>query len=416
VLRNPRSAEGIAGDRAAHFVEATSVFFAKNSRFRPRLLACLYQKGVKSCQLLMTGAATVEEETSQRGLPTTTGFAAREAIAVLRKHNIAIAPLLLRAGLSEHGFARAADESNGFPQRLSAIGQCKFLDYAAEAMDDSAFGLHLAGQIDPRDVGMYFYASSAARDLGEALALFSRYCRIVNEAFRLTQRSADTAIEFEFVGLPMHASRHNMEYVVAGIGTALRTISGRNVALTKVAFAHNRDSDLREFERFFGCPVEFGAPTTAILISADALRLPLITTDPKLLRALRPYCDAAANERNVKPGTLRSAVEIEAEKLLPHRKAKAENVAQALDLSLRTFHRRLAEEGTTYGEVVEQLRKSLAIQYLKDPGMSLGQIAWLLGYESSSSFNHAFKRWTGRSPSADRSPASRGRPRLQTLK
>jgi AraC-like DNA-binding protein len=374
VLRNPRSAEGIAGDRAAHFVEATSVFFAKNSRFRPRLLACLYQKGVKSCQLLMTGAATVEEETSQRGLPTTTGFAAREAIAVLRKHNIAIAPLLLRAGLSEHGFARAADESNGFPQRLSAIGQCKFLDYAAEAMDDSAFGLHLAGQIDPRDVGMYFYASSAARDLGEALALFSRYCRIVNEAFRLTQRSADTAIEFEFVGLPMHASRHNMEYVVAGIGTALRTISGRNVALTKVAFAHNRDSDLREFERFFGCPVEFGAPTTAILISADALRLPLITTDPKLLRALRPYCDAAANERNVKPGTLRSAVEIEAEKLLPHRKAKAENVAQALDLSLRTFHRRLAEEGTTYGEVVEQLRKSLAIQYLKDPGMSLGRL------------------------------------------
>ena len=46
------------------------------------------------------------EETSQQGLPTTTGFAAREAIAMLRKHNIATAPLLLRAGLSEHGLAR----------------------------------------------------------------------------------------------------------------------------------------------------------------------------------------------------------------------------------------------------------------------------------------------------------------------
>jgi CubicO group peptidase (beta-lactamase class C family) len=55
-----------------------------------------------------------------------------------------------------------------------------------------------------------------------------------------------------------------------------------------------------------------------------------------------------------------------------------------------------------FGEVVDQLRKSLATQYLKDPGMSLGQIAWLLGYEGSTSFNHAFKRWTGRSPSADR--------------
>ena len=145
-------------------------------------------------------------EMPPQGLLTATGFAAREALAVLRKHNIATAPLLLRAGLSEHGLARAADESSGLSQRVSAIGQCRFLEYAAEAMDDSAFGLHLARQIDPRDVGLYFYASSAARDLGEALALFSRYCRIANEAFRLTQRSADTAIEFELrvcQGMPL---------------------------------------------------------------------------------------------------------------------------------------------------------------------------------------------------------------------
>jgi AraC-like DNA-binding protein len=344
------------------------------------------------------------EETTQRGLPTTTGFAAREALAMLRKHNIATAPLLLRAGLSEHGLARAADESAGVAQRVSAIGQCKFLDYAAEAMDDSAFGLHLARQIDPRDAGIYFYAGSAARDLAEALELFSRYSRIVNEAFRqkVTQGSDGVAIESEFVGLPRYAARQNTEFVVASIRTALRTITGRNVTPARVAFAHNRNSDVREFERFFGCPVEFGAPNTVFQISADALRLPLITADPKLLRVLRPNCDAAAKERNVKPGTLRSAVEAEVEKLLPHGKAKAENVAEALALSLRTLARRLADEGTTYGEVVDQLRKSLATQYLNDPGMSLGQIAWLLGYEGSTSFNHAFKRWTGRSPSADR--------------
>ena len=111
---------------------------------------------------------------------------------------------------------------------------------------------------------------------------------------------------------------------------------------------------MREFERFFGCPVEFGAPSNLLSISADALRLPLITADPKLLRVLRPYYDAAATERDVKPGTLRSAVEAEVEKLLPDGKAKAENVAEALALSLRTLARRLADEGTTYGEVVDQ--------------------------------------------------------------
>ena len=95
------------------------------------------------------------EEMPPQVLLSATGFAAREALAALRKHNIATAPLLLRAGLSEHGLSRAVDEGTGLPQRVSAMGQCRFLEYAAEAMDDSAFGLRLAGQIDPRDVGMY---------------------------------------------------------------------------------------------------------------------------------------------------------------------------------------------------------------------------------------------------------------------
>jgi hypothetical protein len=176
---------------------------------------------------------------------------------------------------------------------MSKIGQCKFLDYAAEALDDSAFGLHHAGQIDPRDGGMYFYGGSAARDLGEALALFSRYCRIVNEAFHLTQRSGDTAVEFEYVGLPRYAARHNMEYVVAAIAAAFERCQAATSPRRK-SRSRKRNSDVREFERFFGCPVEFGAPTTVFQISADALSLPLITADPKLLRVLRPYCDAAA--------------------------------------------------------------------------------------------------------------------------
>jgi AraC-like DNA-binding protein len=62
----------------------------------------------------------------------------------------------------------------------------------------------------------------------------------------------------------------------------------------------------------------------------------------------------------------------------------------------------LADEGTNYEQVLDELRKSLAHQYMKEPGVSLSQIAWLLGYEGSTSFNHAFQRWTGRSPSAAR--------------
>jgi Arabinose-binding domain of AraC transcription regulator, N-term len=92
--------------------------------------------------------------------PTVTGFAAKCAIAALRKHNVAVQPLLHRAGLSELNF--------GNPRhRVSAIGQIKFLEYAAEAMDDAAFGLHLAEQSNPREAGPWIPERSATR-LGEA--------------------------------------------------------------------------------------------------------------------------------------------------------------------------------------------------------------------------------------------------------
>ena len=67
----------------------------------------------------------MKEEMPQVLLSTATGFAAREALAMLLKHKIATAPLLLRAGLSENGLARAADEGIGLPQRVSAIGQSR---------------------------------------------------------------------------------------------------------------------------------------------------------------------------------------------------------------------------------------------------------------------------------------------------
>ena len=71
-------------------------------------------------------------------------------------------------------------------------------------------------------------------------------------------------------------------------------------------------------------------------------------------------------------------------------------MAKALGLSERMLSQRLAEEGISYNDVVDRLRRSLALEYIKEPTISLAQIAWLLGYEGLTSFNSAFARWTGR--------------------
>jgi AraC-like DNA-binding protein len=344
-----------------------------------------------------------------QALPTVTGFAAKQAVAALRKHKIAIAPILRRAGLSESDFE--AGDGNPSNRRMSAIGQARALDYAAEALNDSAFGLHLAQQTDPRDAGILFYVVSGGKNISEALILFARYCRIVNEAVRLKLIRTPEAlvVGINLVGLSRHSARQNAEFGGAVVLKALREIAGQTIRPIRGAFAHARNSDLREFERFYGCPVEFGQASSErasfdllLEFSNDTVATPLITADQKLLDALQPFCEMAAKERKTAAGTLRAAVENEVERLLPHGKARVQTVAKALALSARTLERRLTDEGTSYAEVVDQLRRSLALQYLKERSMSLSQIAWLLGYEGSTSFNHAFKRWTGLSPSAAR--------------
>ena len=161
-----------------------------------------------------------------------------------------------------------------------------------------------------------------------------------------------------------------------------------------------RASNLREFKRFYGCPVEFRASSDCLEFSVATLALPLVTEDQNLLEALKPVCDAALLERGTRQGTLRASVENEVQRTLPNGDIRKPGIAKALGISARTLSRRLADEGVTYAEVVDDLRRTLALQYLKDPTISQSQMAWLLGYEGSTSLNHAFVRWTGRSPSA----------------
>ena len=117
-------------------------------------------------------------EGATRPGPTVTGFAINCAIAALRKHNIDPQQLLRRAGLSERSF----DDPQA---RVTTLLQARFLEYSAEALGDTAFGLHLAEQGDPRDAGLIFYVGSVARNVGEALALVARYIRIADESVRM---------------------------------------------------------------------------------------------------------------------------------------------------------------------------------------------------------------------------------------
>ncbi|HEY5798863.1 MAG TPA: helix-turn-helix transcriptional regulator, partial [Burkholderiaceae bacterium] len=80
--------------------------------------------------------------------------------------------------------------------------------------------------------------------------------------------------------------------------------------------------------------------------------------------------------------------------------ARLAQVAAVLGLSPRALQRRLTATGTTFQQVLDDVRHGLATFHLRQGGMSLGDLAYALGYQDQSAFNHAFRDWTGTNPGA----------------
>jgi AraC-like DNA-binding protein len=134
-------------------------------------------------------------------------------------------------------------------------------------------------------------------------------------------------------------------------------------------------------------------------LNASARELPLIHADPYLNSLLLKYCEAALADQRGNVSQLRTRVENAMSSLLPHGRVVADDIARSLGMSKRTLARKLSDEGLNFTEVLQQLRRDLAVRYLDDPKLHISKIAWLLGFNEVSAFTHAFKRWTGKTPS-----------------
>src|SRR5262249_22720966 len=92
----------------------------------------------------------------------------------------------------------------------------------------------------------------------------------------------------------------------------------------------------------------------------------------------------------------------------PHGKVLVEDIARSLGMSERTLARKLSDEGLNFTEILQHLRRDLAVRYLKDRKLHVSKIAWLLGFREVSAVTHAYKRWNGKAPSRTRTASAYG--------
>jgi AraC-like DNA-binding protein len=247
------------------------------------------------------------------------------------------------------------------------------------------------------------YVMASSQTLGDGLKRVARYSQITNEAVVVRYQEGNRLIiGLSYSGVPRHSDRHQIEFCMFGVLRVCRMLTGQKLVPQHFWIAHHRSGGNPEMARFVGTKVEFGADTDEFALNIDARALPLIHSDPYLNDLLLKYCEAALADRRGDTSQLRTRVENAISSLLPHGRVLVEDVARSLGMSERTLARKLSDEGLNFTEILQELRRDLAVRYLDDRKLRVSKIAWLLGFHEVSAFTHAFKRWTGKTPSQKR--------------
>ena len=313
-------------------------------------------------------------------------------MSYLDRKGIDAEPALLGAELSRAQLSQ--DEIS-----LSVASQYRFLELAAAEANDQLLGLHVAAEMDMRAIGILFNLTGSAPTVTEALENLARYSQTTNEALALeiSRQKDEVILAIRHVQEFYEEHRQFFELLALWFVRTLHKETNRDFAPLRVTFTHARNADLREVHRLLRCPVDFAQTVDGWVLPQRVMDLSLVSGDSYLLQILTARADDLLAERH-SVSELQSMVAHQLVDLLPSGESRAAAVARRLGMSTRTFIRYLEEEGTTFGEILEQLRQHLASGYLADNRMSSHQIAWLLGYSEPSAFIHAYKRWTGTTP------------------
>ncbi len=156
----------------------------------------------------------------------------------------------------------------------------------------------------------------------------------------------------------------------------------------------------RRYEIFFGVSVQHGESPSITFAAEDVFR-PFLTANEGMWRVFEPDLRRRLSELDATAMTAERVRAVLLE-LLPGNAATIEKTAERLGMSKRTLQRRLEDEGGNFRALVNTTRESLARHYLGSTTMSVGEIAFLLGFEDPNSFYRAFQGWTGQTPDSAR--------------
>jgi len=278
---------------------------------------------------------------------------------------------------------------------------------AYELSGDPVLSLHAAEACPIGAYKVIDYMASNAATVGEAFRYSARYFWLVNTAITLPIDESGDPITFGVVDGtgPAGVSRPYAEYCLAAFLLHVRAATGVSFPLQRITFVHRTPPDIVEHERIFGCPVHFEAEHNRMYIERSVWETRSVGAHPGVLQVLTEHADLLLQKLPRGPDLVERTRRAIGERLRGG-DSSIESVARELGTSVRSLQRHLRDLGYSYNALADEVRAATARLYLEQPDIAIAEVAYLLGFADQSTFNRAFKRWTGHTPARAR---ARGR-------
>ncbi len=299
--------------------------------------------------------------------------------------------LLTSIGLSPHLL--------NVPQaRVSAKHYGELWRSVALRLDDEFFGQD-SRRMKVGSFAMSVHAVLGCKNLGQALERSLRFYGLILDDItgRLVRDKQEATIalrERSTAGAPKVFGHEVLLMLLHGVACWL---VGRRIPVLRAQFRYPEPMHSAEYRLMYCADLLFDADYTGIVFAADHLALPIVQNE----RSVKEFLRTAPENILVKyknGSSLRARIRRRLRQLLPGDVPDFEALAAELSMTPATLRRRLHEEGASYQEIKDQLRRDLAIGYLSHSARSVMDIASELGFSERSAFHRAFRKWTGASP------------------
>jgi AraC-like DNA-binding protein len=291
--------------------------------------------------------------------------------------------MLARVGLSR---ALISDPDRFIPADAFSL----LLEESARESGCEAFGLLVGATRKISGLGAFSLLFRHQRTLRDAIRVLIRYQRVLADTLLISlDEDAETAVIRTELATDRHTTRQSLEGIVAEMHSGFVTLTARQWHPECVHFVHAAPADLSVHRRIFDCPVQFESEFNGFSCTPASLDSPIAGAEPEIARYAQDSVERLAQAVGAE-GSMAERVRRSLYLLLPRGQGTLEGVGANLEMHPRALQRALLREGASFGTVLNEARRELAMRHLATPSLAIEAIAVLVGYATLSSFSRWF--------------------------